>query len=705
MIFLKKRHTLFIIICLLITNITIGQKWEGWRGLDKQAKDQTNNPTIEWSTSQNVQWKTKLEGEGHSSPVIFEDFVFISSAERIANLSKLNTIIIRFILLASYLMIAFVFFKLIKNQTKSNHSRRAFIQNLLTSILLGLVLFSFTAMYWSYFHEKSKMTDRIIATWLFSGSVVSFLYILSILSIPNKRFLKPITSLAIIPFVFFLIINRPFPAYYALKRLLKYHNVETFSLTVQSVYLPIIAIFLFTAVSFLKNKNTIHSKSEINFKKNSIPIYYVSFLTVGIFGFFLAPLITLAKVMYRKFANGAPSFIKISEIFDFTYPYFLIVLSFGFVIIFIFQYNRVEISKSIKKWTFPILFIYSIVFFILLNYSTNDLRYKRCISCYNRHSGELIWKTSGLKGPAVVGSNYNTQATPTPVVKDRKIYSYFGSAGMMCTDFDGNIVWTNTELPYTCIHGVGASPVKSSKAIILCNATPSSPYITALDPLSGKTIWKNNLPKWKSDHGEYRTPTVLMINNKEQIIEWNFSKNELRFYDAETGEICTRFKPNWKKGGECIISLIISSDTIFLADKLSIHALSINKIINKKDPIIWGAKLKRKGPDTSSAIKLKNHIFLISDNGYISCINAKTGEIIWQNKVLGVFSSSIVSSDNYIYFTDTKCKTTVIENNSEMKIVSQNELNEEIHSTIAPVDGKLYIRSKENLWCISNKKE
>jgi outer membrane protein assembly factor BamB len=692
-------HLIFALVFLFSTADALAQEWEGWRGLEKQGNSQSGNYPTDWSPAKNIKWKVQLAGEGHASPVISNEFVFISSGERTDSNIKINSLIVHLLPIIMFLIILYSLIKIIK-ETGNITNKSELYQSFLICLCLGLVIFIFITMHWNYFNEKSNSGDRLIANWLFSGSTVIFLFILALIAIPVNKYIKAIISLAIIPFIYFLLVNRPFPVYYSLENLFNYHSPWNFSLMLQAACFPLIAVIIFIFLGFMKNP--VRNEKFSAPKRNTIVAINIASFIIGSCGFLIVPLITIFKLAYRKYGNGSSTNIGFGEIADFAYPYFLAALCFGFIIVFYVQLRRVGITKSGWKWTFPLSFIFVIVLFIIANYSSKEILYERCITCFNRQTGAQIWKVKGLKGPAIGGSSNNSQASPTPVINNGLIYAYFGSAGMMCADFNGKLIWSNTDLPYKCMYGVGASPIKSATGIVVCSANPGAPYVTTLDYLTGKPLWTQNLPGWGTAYGEFRTPTLLEINKKESILEWNFSKNEIRFYNTVTGEIYSRFIPKWSIGGECIVSPIVSSDTLILTDRLGIHALSINKMLNGTDPMIWSTSLNGKGADVSSPVKVENRIFVISSNGYISCINSKNGEIIWRDHIMGLFNSSIVSSGKYTYFTDTKCKTTVIQNKDKFEIIAQNDLNEEMFSTIAIANDQLYLRTNKSLWCIGN---
>jgi outer membrane protein assembly factor BamB len=79
---MKKHFCRVLLIALLVNNLSDarGQQWPGWRGPNGDGSSAEKHLPIEWDSVKNVVWKSKVPGMGHSSPVIWEDKLFISSA-------------------------------------------------------------------------------------------------------------------------------------------------------------------------------------------------------------------------------------------------------------------------------------------------------------------------------------------------------------------------------------------------------------------------------------------------------------------------------------------------------------------------------------------------------------------------------------------------------------------------------------------------
>lgn len=99
------------------------------------------------------------------------------------------------------------------------------------------------------------------------------------------------------------------------------------------------------------------------------------------------------------------------------------------------------------------------------------------------------------------------------------------------------------------------------------------------------------------------------------------------------------------------------------------------------------------------------YLFAISDNGIASCLHAKSGELVWQERIGGSFSASPVSAGGRIFFLDNKGETTVVEAGPVFKVLAKNKLEGQVQASIAIAHGRLYIRTDKHLFCVGSKKQ
>jgi outer membrane protein assembly factor BamB len=526
---------------------------------------------------------------------------------------------------------------------------------------------------------------------------------------PKDSIIRIITGLIVTILVIFLVKYHPIPEYYNTSGLFKISNFWIFQMIIPSVLLPLILSFFLIFKTIIKRnnpQNVLRKSLKIPFiKRLSFPFKFssafIAFL-LGTSGFIAMPVIAGLKLLYRNQVTGAPAPLKMGTLFypEFSYPFFLGVISIGFLLWFIIENKKNGYEPKHQFNSFTVILCCSALFFVIINYGVQHPEYKREIIFFDRNSGIIKWKRECLIGPAVNSSKDNSQATPTPLIDRNSVFAYFGSAGFISTDNKGHVKWENTNLPFECIYGVGASPIFSRNGIIVLNSMSKAPYLTSLDLQTGKRQWTTILPSWEGLIEEHRTPILYELNGQELIIEWNTTKKRLALYESTTGKIFYQYNTNWETGGNSIATPIINEGVLYLPNKMSIVAIDIFKMVNGESPIIWVSELNGNGPNICSPVLSAGMLFMISDNGFVSCLDSKTGKQIWQEKLKGLYFSSPISTGERIYFSDNKGVTTVIECSPKFRKIAENYLPEGIYSTLVPVDGQLFIRTENTLWCL-----
>jgi outer membrane protein assembly factor BamB len=112
--------------------------------------------------------------------------------------------------------------------------------------------------------------------------------------------------------------------------------------------------------------------------------------------------------------------------------------------------------------------------------------------CIERKSGNMIWKKSIAAEKIERVHPINTPATPTATTDGKNVFVYFGSYGLICYDFDGNEKWKRPLSPPNNMYGTAASPIMAGDYLIFCNDQKTGSYLEAIEPDSGKTVWKKD---------------------------------------------------------------------------------------------------------------------------------------------------------------------------------------------------------------------
>lgn len=682
-------------------------EWRGWRGLEKQACSESIEGPDVWTSSSNILWKVKIDGEGHSSPVVSKNCVFVTAASFYDGEVNFSVISTNVLLVSIIFIILWNVFSLFKNLLiNRNFSWRKFISELLIFSLHGFLIFTFCIMHWMYFDENRTQPARTLVTYLFTGSVFFLCLLFLITRFQKKSIFRMVAGFFIIILVMLLVKFLPLQDYYTAS---DFFQLWLILLFIPGVILPLLlSIFLIFKTLIIrcnfhfKPLHNLKISHEKSYSSMSLILSAISAFVLGISGYLAVPIITTLKVFYREKIIRIQEPLKFSTFFnpEFAFPFFLGVLSIGFLFWFVIENKKNDYKRKGQFYFYSALVCCSILFFINCNLLIRIPECKRQILCIDRFSGVIKWRRNCITGPAEGISIYNSLATPTPLIQNNFIYAYFGNAGFVSVDFKGNILWKNTNLPTECIHGVGASPVISRTGIIILNSTSKDSYLASLDLKTGKQLWKTELKGQTGSLGEYRSPVLFDLYGQELIIEWSFFRNELVFYEAKTGKVKFKYNLTWDCNGESITTPLINKGVIYLSNRINVVAFDIFKLIDGKSPIIWESELKNRGPETSSPVFGYEMLYMVSDNGFVTCLNSKTGEIFWQKKLPGTYFSSPIIKGKKVYFSNTAGLTTVLECSQIFKRISENHLPEGIYSTLVPVDSQLFIRTKNTLWCV-----
>jgi outer membrane protein assembly factor BamB len=329
--------------------------------------------------------------------------------------------------------------------------------------------------------------------------------------------------------------------------------------------------------------------------------------------------------------------------------------------------------------------------------------------CLDQKSGKLLFDVEVLTtdnvGPKHVQNGY---ASPTPVLDGRRAYVHFGPRGTVCLSLKGEILWKNTELPFELPQGAASSPIlHENKLILVCDGTDAQ-FVTALDKLTGKLIWKTprqHLERVK-DRGfskmSYATPLIVEVNGVTQII--SSGSEHVAAYDVETG------KEIWwhQYVGFSIVSRPSHGNGLFYVvgsvsqDHHCIYAIKPGaKGEVKEEDLAW------KNPDgighVPSPLLYGKEIYVVDDEGTAQCLDAITGTPLWKKRLGGRFRCSPLQISDHILFVSQDGKATMIEAGREFKVIATNQLEGLFLASPAVAQGALFLRSDSHLYRIENR--
>ena len=330
-----------------------------------------------------------------------------------------------------------------------------------------------------------------------------------------------------------------------------------------------------------------------------------------------------------------------------------------------------------------------------------DRSYTIKVLCIDRENGKILWERTAYEGTVHDDRHRkNTFASATPVTDGKHIWTLFDAEGVYCYDFNGKLVW-KTSLGKIAKMGMGngMSPVLYENLVILqCDQEDGGPdsFMVALDKLTGKEVWRVTRTHRKS----WATPVLVRTSQRTELIA--SGAESTISYDPATG------KELWRSEGvvsHAIPSAVTGHGMVFVSGGSSGQPkLAIGIRLGGNGDVVW--KHNKGTAYVPSPILYGDYLYLITDGGIITCLDAKTGEVKYEGgrvPVPATFTSSPVAFDDKILVTSEDGDTFVIKAGPTFEVIRTNSLGEPVYASIAAGAGKLFIRGAKHLYCIGKK--
>jgi len=317
--------------------------------------------------------------------------------------------------------------------------------------------------------------------------------------------------------------------------------------------------------------------------------------------------------------------------------------------------------------------------------------------CLDAATGKVLWRKEVLREPPTAPRIHtkNSHASPTPLVHDGKLYVHFGHQGTVCLDLAGNIVWKNTSLTYSPVHGNGGTHIAVDDLLVFSCDGGDKAFLVALDRATGKVRWQTDRRSTSSRKFSFSTPLLITVKDQRQIIS-PFS-DAVCAYDPATGKEIWRVRYD---GYSVIPRPVYGHGLVFICTGYNTPSLLAIRPDGSGDVtathVAWTAK--RGVPHTASVLLVGDALYMVADNGTASCLDARTGKVYWQERLGGNYSASPIDADGKIYFQSEDGVGTIVEAGRECKKLARNALGERTLASYAAVDGALFLRTEKNLY-------
>lgn len=315
--------------------------------------------------------------------------------------------------------------------------------------------------------------------------------------------------------------------------------------------------------------------------------------------------------------------------------------------------------------------------------------------------------------PEPLGNPLNGYASPTPVVEPGRVYVHFGSYGTACLDTKTfEVLWKRNDLPCRHYRGPGSSVILFEDLLILTMDGVDVQYLVALDKTTGRTVWKTDrTADWDDldaegkprDEGDlrkaYTTPLIVESNGATQMI--SVGAKAFYGYDPRTGRELWKVNMPAFSGaaGPVYRDGIVYVVTGF--GQTELMAVRVDGAGDVTDShVLW--KTARTVPRTPSPVLVGDLLFTINDTGIAVCLDAATGEPIWQERIRGNYASSLLYADGNVYCFNQNGTSTVFKAAHRFEVVATNMLDAGCMASPAVADSALFLRTKTHLYRIES---
>lgn len=329
---------------------------------------------------------------------------------------------------------------------------------------------------------------------------------------------------------------------------------------------------------------------------------------------------------------------------------------------------------------------------------------KFAILALSRQDGKVLWqKVLREEQPHEGVHKVATWASNSPVTDGEHIYAFFGSRGLYCLDMDGNLQWEKDLGDMTIRRGFGegSSPVLHGDRLVINWDHEGQSYIIALDPKTGKELWRVDRDKVTS----WATPLIVESQSRIQVI--TSATGSIRSYDLATGEQI------WQSTGmtvNVIPSPVAAGGMVYLTSGFCGNAVQAIRLASAKGDLAGSLAIAwtsdQDTPYTPSPVLYDSVLYLLKHNsGILTAIDASSGEAIYGPQRLPGIEQVFVSpvgAGGHLYIASTNGTVAVVKHGREYEVLAENTLQDSFSASPAVAGSELYLRVDESFYCIAS---
>jgi outer membrane protein assembly factor BamB len=346
------------------------------------------------------------------------------------------------------------------------------------------------------------------------------------------------------------------------------------------------------------------------------------------------------------------------------------------------------------------------------DFRSDTAKHQWRVYALDRLTGKIVWDRLAYEGvPKIPRHPHNSYASATPATDGRHVVVSFGSEGIYCYDFKGDLVWKkdlgvihagkHNNPEYTW--GTASSPILyKSMVIVLCDSLGDG-YISALDVNSGREIWRTK----REANPSWSTPAICEVGGRTELVI--NAAPFIQGYDPSNGRELWRLGPSTTNTtptpifGEGLIFVTNGYNPIkpiYAVVPGSRGDLTLKEGTTQSSAIAWSNL--RDGPYMSTPLLYRGILYVVSNRGVLTAFEPRTGKQIYQQRITpGGYSASPIAADGRIYIASEAGEIFTIHAGRDFEILAESLMDETTMATPALAANTLFVRTEHAVWALA----
>ena len=335
---------------------------------------------------------------------------------------------------------------------------------------------------------------------------------------------------------------------------------------------------------------------------------------------------------------------------------------------------------------------------------------RRALLAFARADGKKLWQQEVVCAVQETTHKQNPPCSGSPATDGHAVYAHFASAGVLACDLAGNKLWHRDLGPVLHKWGNGSSPVLYQNLLFVYQGPGEPTFLTALDKRTGKTVWtKRETGINDPDFGSYSTPLLVRVGGHDELIlplpgDRLGGAGLFKAYAPATGEELWRCEG---LGNEIYAMPVVSAERDLLVGMSGFRGPTLAVRLGGRGDVTQTHRLWHtpKNPQRiGSGVLHEGNLYLSDADGFLECLEARTGKNIWKERLGGTLWGSLLLAGDRIYVCNLEGRTFVVAANPKFQVLARNDLAEPTYAALAVSNGELFLRTYQHLYCISASK-